>query len=232
MQIVLRCGSRQLSLERPRVMGILNVTPDSFSYGGEFFALDSALKQVETMLEAGTDIIDIGGESTRPGAQAVDDQAEMDRVLPVIEAIVRRFDTIISLDTSKPALMREAARAGVGLINDVRALREPGALEAAAQSGLPVCLMHMQGEPRTMQQAPHYTYVVAEVGQFLEQRRQDCIAAGIDSTQIVVDPGFGFGKTLTHNLLLLKYLERLGQSAPVLAGLSRKRMFAQILGSE
>ena len=184
------------------------------------------------MLEAGTDIIDIGGESTRPGAQAVDDQAEMDRVLPVIEAIVRRFDTIISLDTSKPALMREAARAGVGLINDVRALREPGALEAAAQSGLPVCLMHMQGEPRTMQQAPHYTYVVAEVGQFLEQRRQDCIAAGIDSTQIVVDPGFGFGKTLTHNLLLLKYLERLGQSAPVLAGLSRKRMFAQILGSE
>lgn len=232
MQIVLRCGSRQLSLERPRVMGILNVTPDSFSDGGEFFALDSALKQVETMLEAGADIIDIGGESTRPGAQAVDDQAEMDRVLPVIEAIVRRFDTIISLDTSKPALMREAARAGVGLINDVRALREPGALEAAAQSGLPVCLTHMQGEPRTMQQAPHYTDVVAEVGQFLEQRRQDCIAAGIDSTQIVVDPGFGFGKTLTHNLLLLKYLERLGQSAPVLAGLSRKRMFAQILGSE
>ena len=184
------------------------------------------------MLDAGADIIDIGGESTRPGAAAVSEQEEMERVMPVIEAITSRFDTIVSLDTSKAAVMREGAAVGVGMLNDVRALREPGAMEAAASTGLPVCLMHMLGEPRTMQREPVYIDVVAEVGQFLEERRQACIAAGIEASSIVLDPGFGFGKSLEHNLTLLKHLANLGGGAPLLTGLSRKRMFAQILGSE
>ncbi|WP_088917622.1 dihydropteroate synthase [Granulosicoccus antarcticus] len=213
-------------------MGILNVTPDSFSDGGRFDTLDKALAQVESMLSAGADIIDIGGESTRPGAAAVSEQQEMDRVLPVIEAISNRFDTIVSLDTSRPTLMREGAAVGVGMINDVRALCMPGALAAAAATGLPVCLMHMKGEPRTMQQEPVYADVLVEVGQFLAERRQVCIAGGVAESSIVLDPGFGFGKTLKHNLTLLKYLSRLGNGSPLLTGLSRKRMFAQILGSD
>ncbi|NND90771.1 MAG: dihydropteroate synthase [Granulosicoccus sp.] len=213
-------------------MGILNVTPDSFSDGGQFVKLDRALEQVESMLVAGADIVDIGGESTRPGARAVDVQAELDRLLPVIEAINERFDTIISLDTSKAAVMRAGVAAGVGMINDVRALREPDALRVAVESGLPVCLMHMQGEPRSMQHSPEYEDVVLEVGDFLRQRRQACIDAGMQASQIVLDPGFGFGKTLTHNLLLIRHLAQLSGDSPVLAGLSRKRMFAQILGSE
>lgn len=213
-------------------MGILNITPDSFSDGGRFVSLNKAVMQAAAMLEAGADIIDIGGESTRPGAASVSEQEEMDRVLPVIEAINSRFDTIISLDTSKASLMREGAASGVGMINDVRALREPGAMEAAASTGLPVCLMHMLGEPRTMQHDPVYRDVVAEVGQFLENRRQACLEAGIAASSIVLDPGFGFGKSLTHNLRLLKHLDSLGGSAPLLTGLSRKRMFAQILGSD
>ena len=232
MYTVLRCGSRILTLDKPRVMGILNITPDSFSDGGRFVSLDKAVMQAAAMLEAGADIIDIGGESTRPGAASVSEQEELERVLPVIEAITSRFDTIISLDTSKASIMREGAASGVGMLNDVRALREPGAMEAAEATGLPVCLMHMLGEPRTMQRDPVYVDVVAEVGQFLEERRQACLDAGLAASSIVLDPGFGFGKSLTHNLTLLKNLASLGKNAPLLTGLSRKRMFAQILGSE
>ena len=219
MYPVLRCGSRILTLDKPRVMGILNITPDSFSDGGRFVSLDKAVMQAAAMLEAGADIIDIGGESTRPGAASVSEQEELERVLPVIEAITSRFDTIISLDTSKASIMREGAASGVGMLNDVRALREPGAMEAAEATGLPVC-------------DPVYVDVVAEVGQFLEERRQACLDAGLAASSIVLDPGFGFGKSLTHNLTLLKNLASLGKSAPLLTGLSRKRMFAQILGSE
>ncbi len=232
MYPALRCGSRVLSLDKPRVMGILNVTPDSFSDGGRFVTLDKAVMQAAAMLEAGADIIDIGGESTRPGAAAVSEQEEMERVLPVIEAITSRFDIIVSLDTSKASIMTAGAAAGVGMFNDIRALREPGAMEAAASAGLPVCLMHMLGEPRTMQRKPVYADVVAEVGHFLEERRQACLGAGIAASSIILDPGFGFGKSLQHNLTLLKHLAILGESAPLLTGLSRKRMFAQILGSE
>lgn len=229
---VLHCGERALSLDRPRVMGILNVTPDSFSDGGRFDSLDSAIRQTDRMLAEGADIIDVGGESTRPGAADVSEQQELDRVLPVVEAIAARFDTIISLDTSKPAVMREGASAGVGMINDVRALQQDGALAVARESGLPVCLMHMQGQPRSMQQAPRYGDVVEEVGRFLAQRRDACVDAGIDVTRIVLDPGFGFGKTLAHNLQLLGQLQQLSGHLPLMVGLSRKRMFAQILGSD
>jgi dihydropteroate synthase len=222
-------GDRILSLKHPAIMGILNVTPDSFSDGGQFHGLDQALHHAESMIEAGADIIDVGGESTRPNAEEVSEQLELDRILPVIEAINSRFDTVISLDTSKPAVMREGAAAGVGILNDVRALQEPGALEVAVSTGLPVCLMHMQGQPRSMQHSPEYKDVVAEVTQFLVNRRQVCINAGIDASQIVLDPGFGFGKNLTHNLTLLRGLEVLCAEAPVLIGLSRKRMFGQIL---
>lgn len=213
-------------------MGILNVTPDSFSDGGRFDSLTKALDQTERMLAAGADIIDVGGESTRPGASEVSEQLEMDRVLPVIEAINGRFDTIISLDTSKAAVMREGAAHGVGLINDVRALQEPGAMAAALESALPVCLMHMQGQPRVMQHDPRYENVVVEVGEFLRRRRKACVDIGMDASQVVLDPGFGFGKTLTHNLQLLRHLGDLALESPLLVGLSRKRMFAQILGSD
>ncbi|MFK7889722.1 MAG: dihydropteroate synthase, partial [Granulosicoccus sp.] len=211
-------------------MGILNVTPDSFSDGGEFFRHDHALTHAQAIVDQGVDIIDVGGESTRPGADDVQVEQELDRVVPIVEALVRRFDAIVSVDTSKALVMAEAASAGAGMINDVRALREPGALQAAAQSGLPVCLMHMLGEPRTMQQAPEYHDVVTEVCDFLTQRVDACIQAGIPRGQILIDPGFGFGKNLQHNLRLLAGLDRLCSVAPVLTGLSRKRMFAEILG--
>lgn len=213
-------------------MGILNVTPDSFSDGGRFDTLDAAVTQTARMLEEGADIIDIGGESTRPGADDVGEQQEMDRVLPVIEAINARFDTIISLDTSKAAVMREGAALGVGMINDVRALQEPDSLQVARETALPVCLMHMQGQPRSMQQDPRYDNVVGEVRDFLQARIRACVDAGIDADRLVLDPGFGFGKTLAHNLQLIRHLESLCGEFPLLVGLSRKRMFGQILGDD
>jgi len=230
--VKLICGRRDLTLDQPRIMGILNVTPDSFSDGGQFQVLDTALNHVDSMLKSGADIIDVGGESTRPGAADVPEQLELDRILPIVEAIESRFDTIVSLDTSKPAVIREGAAVGAGLINDVRALQEPGALEAVAESGLPVCLMHMQGQPRSMQHSPSYQNVVEEVKEFLLERSRACHAVGIVQSQIVLDPGFGFGKNLEHNLSLLKGLGNLCSEAPVLTGLSRKRMFGQILEND
>lgn len=214
-------------------MGILNVTPDSFSDGGQFERLDLALRHAERMLAEGVDIIDIGGESTRPGAHAVNEAEEQDRVLPVIEAIASRFDTAISIDTSKATVMRAAVEAGAGLINDVNALRGDGALEAAAVLQVPICLMHMQGAPRTMQASPRYVDVVAEVKSFLLERADTCQQAGVARENIWIDPGFGFGKTLEHNLQLLRGLPILVESGyPVLAGLSRKSMLGAITGRD
>ncbi len=211
-------------------MGILNVTPDSFSDGGDFISPDLAVSHAEQMLQDGADIIDIGGESTRPGAMAVSEQEELDRVIPVIEAIKQRLPVIISIDTSKPTVMREAVSAGAGMINDVMALQTPGAVTVAKESGVPVCLMHMQGQPRTMQRHPSYSDVVADILTFFEQRVADCMAGGIVRERLLLDPGFGFGKTLEHNLMLLQHLDvfkRLG--LPLLVGLSRKSMLGAIL---
>ena len=222
-----------LVIREPAVMGVLNVTPDSFSDGGRFVGRDAALAQAEAMTRAGAAIIDIGGESTRPGAGAVTEQQELDRVMPVIDAVRAAVDVPISIDTSKAAVIREAAAAGVALINDVRALREPGALDAAAATGLPVCLMHMQGQPRTMQANPEYVDVTADVVAFLEERLDACIAAGVDRSTIILDPGFGFGKTVAHNVELLanlRQLTRIGQ--PLLVGLSRKSTLGKITGRE
>ncbi len=227
---VLDCAGRRLDLARAAVMGILNVTPDSFSDGGLFLARDRAVEQAVAMAEAGAAIIDIGGESTRPGAQPVSVQEELDRVIPVIEAVHAAVPLPLSIDTSKPAVMRAAVAAGAGLINDVYALRAEGALEAAHTLGVPVCLMHMQGEPRTMQHNPVYTDVVAEVRDFLRQRTDACVAAGIPRERIIVDPGFGFGKTLEHNLQLLRRLADFrALGAPILVGLSRKSLIAAAL---
>lgn len=226
----LPCGSRVLDLSRPHVMGILNVTPDSFSDGGRFAARDAALRHAADMVAAGASLIDVGGESTRPGARPVSAQEELERVLPVVEAIAAELDVVISLDTSTPAVMREGARLGAGLINDVRSLRREGALQAAADSGLPVCLMHMLGEPGTMQQNPVYRDVVAEVGDFLAARMAACTAAGIASERVLLDPGFGFAKTLAHNLSLFRRLEVLLElGRPLLVGVSRKSMIGQAL---
>lgn len=212
-------------------MGVLNVTPDSFSDGGRFVRLDEAVERGVQMAEEGAALIDIGGESTRPGAQTVGVDEELRRVIPVIERLRARTQAILSVDTSKPAVMNAAAAAGAGMINDVRALREPGALEAAAISGCAVCLMHMLGEPRTMQDAPRYRDVVAEVRLFLEQRVEASLAAGIAAERIVLDPGFGFGKTLEHNLELLRRLPALSvEGLPLLAGLSRKSMVGKLTG--
>jgi dihydropteroate synthase len=231
--MMLDCGGRLLDLTVPRIMGILNVTPDSFSDGGDFFVPDAALNQAERMLGDGADIIDIGGESTRPGAEGVSDDEELRRVIPLVEAIVNRFAVIVSVDTSKPAVMRAAAAAGAGMLNDVRALRAPGALEAAREAALPVCLMHMQGAPRTMQDDPRYDDVVADVRRFLERRLAACEASGIPRHRLLVDPGFGFGKALTHNLQLLAGLNGLTDlGAPVLVGLSRKSMLGAITGRD
>ena len=231
--MMLDCGGRLLDLTVPRIMGILNVTPDSFSDGGDFFVPDAALNQAERMLGDGADIIDIGGESTRPGAEGVSDDEELRRVIPLVEAIVNRFAVIVSVDTSKPAVMGAAAAAGAGMLNDVRALRAPGALEAAREAALPVCLMHMQGAPRTMQDDPRYDDVVADVRRFLERRLAACEASGIPRHRLLVDPGFGFGKALTHNLQLLAGLNGLTDlGAPVLVGLSRKSMLGAITGRD
>jgi dihydropteroate synthase len=214
-------------------MGILNVTPDSFSDGGDFFSLDRALAHAEQMVAQGAAIIDVGGESTRPGAEPVSEAMELDRVIPVIEALSSRIDVPLSVDTSKAAVMSAAAAAGAGLINDVRALQAPTALETAADTGLPVCLMHMQGLPRTMQQAPDYEDVVVDVIGFLGARVEACVSAGIARDRLVIDPGFGFGKTLAHNLALLSRLARLGElGLPVLVGVSRKSMLGAVTGHD
>lgn len=221
---------RSLDLSRPVVMGILNLTPDSFSDGGRYNRHDAALRQAEQMLADGAVIIDIGGESTRPGAAAVPAQEELARVVPVIEALRRQFDCVISIDTSKAAVMSAAVQAGADIINDVCALLAPGALDVAVSAQVPVCLMHMQGAPRSMQQAPQYQDVVAEVKQFLLERAHACEQAGIDKQQIILDPGFGFGKSLTHNYVLLQQLQQFADCGyPLLAGMSRKSMIGQLL---
>jgi dihydropteroate synthase len=228
----LDCAGMQLDISRPRVMGILNVTPDSFSDGGDFISPDSAILHAEQMLQDGAAIIDIGGESTRPGADAVSEQEELDRVIPVIEEIKKRLDVIVSIDSNKPMVMREAVAAGAGLINDVMALQAPGAIEAASKLNVPICLMHMQGEPRTMQQNPEYADVVTDVLSFFEQRIDECVAGGISKERLLLDPGFGFGKTLEHNLSLLKNLSEFQHvGLPLLIGISRKSMIGAILDS-
>ncbi|WP_019530766.1 dihydropteroate synthase [Dasania marina] len=232
------CGGRVLDLSQPQVMAVLNVTPDSFSDGGSLTTAglvnqQKVLQRVERILAEGAAIIDVGGESTRPGAKAVPLAEEMDRVLPVVEAINARFDAVISVDTSSPELMLAAARCGAGLLNDVRALERPGALAAAAQTGLPVCLMHMQGSPAMMQHNPNYQNVVSEVAKYLTARAEACVAAGIVAERIIIDPGFGFGKTVEHNLQLLKGLSQLqAMGFPILVGLSRKSLIGQVLGRE
>lgn len=211
-------------------MGIVNVTPDSFSDGGRYVAVDAAVAHGRTLADEGADILDIGGESTRPGAAPVPPDVEIERVLPVIEGL-RSLDVILSVDTRHAAVMRAAIRAGIDVVNDVNALREPGALEACAAAEVGVCLMHMQGDPTTMQIDPRYEDVVAEVGGFLRERVASCVRAGIEETRIVVDPGFGFGKTLAHNLALLRGLGTLGTGLPpMLVGLSRKSVLGAITG--
>lgn len=213
-------------------MGVLNVTPDSFSDGGRYPSLDAVLVAAEAMVRDGADLLDVGGESTRPGASPVGVAEELGRVLPVVEAITRRFDVPLSIDTSKPEVMRAAVGAGAALVNDVYALRLPGALEAAASLSVPVCLMHMLGEPRTMQAEPRYSAdPVADVAAFLLDRVAACEAAGIPAERLVLDPGFGFGKKLAHNLALLRGLRRIaGLSFPVLVGLSRKSLLGDLTG--
>lgn len=224
-------GSRRLDLARSRVMGILNVTPDSFSDGGSFLAFEAALKQARLMKAEGADIIDVGGESTRPGAEPVSEADEIERVVPLIRALSGETQIPVSIDTSKPGVMRAAVEAGASMINDVNALRAPGALEVAADSAVAVCLMHMQGEPRTMQQAPRYGNVVEDVYAFLNRRVEAAISAGISEDRLVLDPGFGFGKALAHNLALLAHLDRFtAMGLPLLAGISRKSMIGALLG--
>ena len=221
-----------LKTDRAIVMGILNATPDSFSDGGKFNSTEKAVSHALEMLQDGADIIDVGGESTRPGADAVPADEEIARVVPIIKALRQQSNVCISIDTSKPDVMRAAVQAGANLVNDVNGLRESGALGVCAELGVPVCVMHMQGQPRTMQKAPRYEDVIAEVKSYLLQRINECVAAGIKRENIIIDPGFGFGKSLQHNLQLLKHLhefESLG--APILVGLSRKSMLGAILGS-
>ncbi|GAB2682598.1 dihydropteroate synthase [Aliiglaciecola sp. 3_MG-2023] len=222
--------NKSIDLTTPRVMGILNVTPDSFSDGGKFEGLDKALGQAERMVLDGADFIDVGGESTRPGAEDVSVQQELDRTIPVIEAIHANFDVVISIDTSKPEVMEQAVSAGAGLINDIRALNQTGALSTAAKSGAAVCLMHMQGQPKSMQLAPHYQDVVNDVIEFLQAKIALCTQAGIPKSKLMIDPGFGFGKTLPHNYQLLDRLDELQSLAlPMLIGVSRKSMIGNLL---
>lgn len=232
---ILQCGEHKLDISRPVVMGILNTTPDSFSDGGNSYvnnhlSIDIALCRAEQMLADGAAIIDVGGESTRPGAASVSEQEELDRVVPVVEALVNRLGAVVSVDTSTAAVIRESARYGAGMINDVRALMRDGALLAAAETNLPICLMHMQGQPNNMQANPVYDDVVAEVNHFLIERIDACLAHGISKERIIIDPGFGFGKTLAHNLALLQHLAAVGALGyPLLVGMSRKSMLAQLL---
>ena len=226
----LRCGKHQLDLTHAHIMGILNVTPDSFSDGGRYTSLELALSRAHEMVAAGASIVDIGGESTRPGAATVSAQQELDRVAPLVERIAAECDVIISVDTSTPAVIRESARLGAGLINDVRSLQRDGALDAAAATHLPVCLMHMRGEPQTMQDEPYYNDVAVEVAGFLQERIDACVTAGIAVERIVLDPGFGFAKNTQHNYELFKRLpELLSLQRPLLVGVSRKSMIGNIL---
>ncbi|MGL4454987.1 MAG: dihydropteroate synthase [Plesiomonas sp.] len=231
--MILRSKNRTLDLTRPQIMGILNVTPDSFSDGGQFNQQTHAIAHARAMQRAGAAIIDIGGESTRPGADIVSEAQELDRVIPVIEALSRELDVWISIDTYKPVVMREACRAGAHLINDINALQSEGALAVAAAEQVPVCLMHMQGTPDTMQQQPQYQNVISEVSTFLQQRAEACLAAGILRENILLDPGFGFGKTLEHNYQLLNQLEKLHVlHYPLLVGMSRKSMIGKLLNNK
>ncbi len=231
----LQCGIKTLNLNHAHVMGILNVTPDSFSDGGKLYSqsqlsIDRALVKAAEMVDEGATLIDVGGESTRPGAQAVSLQEELDRVLPVVEVLNKELDVVISVDTSSAEVMKESASYGAGLINDVRALTRSGALAAAVDAGLPVCLMHMQGSPDTMQERPEYDNIIQDVTSFLEARLLTCIEAGIPKDRIILDPGFGFGKTLEHNLTLLNRLEHFEMiGLPLMVGTSRKSMIAGVL---
>ena len=228
---IIDCAGKRLDLSCPRIMGVLNVTPDSFSDGGDFIAPEKAIARAVQMVEEGAAIIDVGGESTRPGAPPVSLENELQRVIPVVEALCATVPVPISIDTRKPEVMQAAVAAGAGLINDVNALQEPGAVEMAASLEVPVCLMHMQGSPETMQDAPVYADVIDEVTAFLVARAGDCIQQGISRDRILLDPGFGFGKTTTHNLLLLQQLQRLVEIGfPVLVGLSRKSLIGKVLG--
>ena len=223
-------GDRELDLGTPCVMGILNVTPDSFSDGGRYQGVDAALAQVARMVSDGAKIIDVGGESTRPGAEPVPIQEELDRVVPVVEAIRREFDVVVSVDTSTPEVMRDSVSVGAGLINDVRSLQRPGALAMAASLGVPVCVMHMKGEPGVMQKDPTYEDVVAEVRGYLAAQVARCVAAGIAPENLLLDPGFGFGKNLMHNLELMAHLETISALGfPLLVGVSRKSMIGGVL---
>ena len=227
----LRLGHRTLSLERPRVMGVLNVTPDSFSDGGNYLPLDQALLRAAKMHEEGADIIDIGGESTRPGSEETPLQEELDRVVPVVECLSRRLDVAVSVDSSKPEVMEQAVRAGAVMINDVFALRKEGALKMAAGLDAAVCLMHMQGSPESMQQAPVYGELPGDVIRFLAERVEICSAAGIEKERMLVDPGFGFGKNDAHNLKLLANLDQFTElELPLLVGLSRKQWLGNLTG--
>jgi dihydropteroate synthase len=229
--MLLRCGDRTLDLSTPIVMGIVNVTPDSFSDGGEWFAPERAIDRALQLVREGAGIIDVGGESTRPGAASVSVDEELRRVIPVIETLSAKIDTPISIDTSRPEVMRAAVAAGATLINDVRALREPGALEAAAATSAGVCLMHMQGQPRTMQADPVYADVVEDVRQFLAERVAACEKAGIARERIMIDPGIGFGKRVEHNVELLAHLREFAVlDLPILVGVSRKSMIGAITG--
>lgn len=242
--MLLQCGVHKLELScagqlaSPKIMGILNITPDSFSDGGSYYqgdqvSLDLVLKRAEQMLAEGADILDVGGESTRPGAASVSEQQELDRVIPVVEALVNKLGALVSVDTSNAQVITASAAAGASIINDVRALEREGALAAAAKTGLPVCLMHMQGQPTTMQKAPTYTNVVEEVLDYLSARMAACVAAGIAKQRILLDPGFGFGKTLGHNLTLLANLEALSAlGQPILVGLSRKSLLLPLLNRQ
>ncbi len=229
--VSLLCGNRELDLSYPAVMGILNVTPDSFSDGGCYQRVDEALYHAETMVGQGAVMVDVGGESTRPGASPVSEQEELDRVIPVVEALARSVDVCISIDTSTPSVMTAAATAGAHFLNDVRALERDGALEAAAATGLPVCLMHMKGVPASMQNNPLYRNVVTDVLDYLDKRLSAAESAGLNKTQLLIDPGFGFGKSYEHNYELLQRLDELQTlGVPVLAGLSRKTMIGQACG--
>ena len=232
------CAGQSLDLSRPVIMGVINTTPDSFSDGGTLYRnsrldLERAMERAREMAAAGAGILDIGGESTRPGAHPVSPGEELDRVLPLVERIAKELPVVISVDSSTPAVMREAASAGAGLLNDVRALTREGALQAAAASGLPVCLMHMQGEPGTMQVAPHYDDVVREVAEYLRSRVSACEQHGMARERLLLDPGFGFGKTVIHNMQLLRGLPHLSaMGIPLVVGLSRKSMIGHLLGRE
>jgi dihydropteroate synthase len=235
MSTVITCGERTLDLSQPIIMGVLNVTPDSFSDGGQLYqdaALSHSLllKRAEQMVLDGAQLLDVGGESTRPGATPVSESEELDRVLGAVEALTRHVDAVISVDTSTPSVMTESARLGAGLLNDVRGFRRPGALEAASVTGLPVCIMHMQGEPDTMQQNPEYDDVMSGVRDFFTDRLNACEAAGLSRGQVILDPGFGFGKTAEHNFHLLARLKELCLTEqPILVGLSRKSMIASVV---